>query len=151
MADAAAAFTLWALQPPHGLVVGLVVYALALVVVCFGWLYLWFMQGARTLAALWVWRQAWRWWRARGRAPTGHRGVPGGREHSAEYRRFMQSLAWRRQRARVLRRDHHHCTACGGRRGLHAHHTFYASPIASTPDWGIETLCAGCHRDAHGR
>jgi hypothetical protein len=38
-----------------------------------------------------------------------------------------------------------------GRWGLAAHHTYYATPIAATPDGAIQTLCLGCHRRARGR
>jgi hypothetical protein len=34
---------------------------------------------------------------------------------------------------------------------MEAHHTFYASPVAATPDWAIHTLCGRRHATAHGR
>ena len=111
----------------------------------------WLQGGARLIAAVWVWRQAWRWWRSRGRSPADHRGGAGGPAYSSEYAVFMASPQWARQRARVLRRDGHRCTRCGGRGGLEAHHTFYATPIGATPDWAIVTLCAAHHAAAHGR
>jgi hypothetical protein len=105
---------------------------------------------ARLIAAVWVWRRAWEWWRGRP-GPLAPSGGAGGSGYSSEYLAFMQSPAWRAQRGRVLRRDAHRCQQCGGRRGLEAHHLWYASPVADTPDWGIKTLCGRCHAGAHGR
>jgi hypothetical protein len=141
---------LWALE--HGITIGLVAFVLALPVALAGVAYLWFLQGARTIAAGWVWVQFFRWLRDRrspGGSPFGHPGGAGG--HSREYVAFMASPEWRRQRERVLRRDRHRCTECGGRRGLEAHHLWYASPLRDTPDWALSTLCGGCHAEAHGR
>jgi hypothetical protein len=142
-------FLLWALE--HGVTIGLVAFVLAIPLALLGVAYVWFLQGAMTIAAGWVWVQFFRWLRDRraptGRSPFGHPGGAGG--YSREYLAFMASPEWRRQRERVLRRDSHRCQGCGGRRGLEAHHHWYASPIAATPDWALETLCAGCHAQAH--
>jgi hypothetical protein len=134
----------------HGVLIGVLAFALAIPVALLGVVYLWTLNGARFVAAVWVWRQAWRWWRGRAGslAPSGG---AGGYGYSADYVTFMQSPEWRQQRGRVLRRDGHRCQQCGGRRGLEAHHLWYASPVRDTPDWGIKTLCAGCHGRAHGR
>jgi hypothetical protein len=139
---------LWAFQ--HGVLIGLIAFALAVPVALLGVVYMWTLNGARFIAAVWVWRRAWEWWRSRS-GPRSPSGGAGGYGYSHDYLAFMQSPAWRAQRGRVLRRDAHRCQQCGGRRGLEAHHLWYASPVADTPDWGIKTLCAGCHAGAHGR
>ena len=126
---------LWAFE--HGVTIGLVALVLAIpVALAWAWRYLWFLQGAKTIAAVWVWRRAWWWWRSRS-SPFAPSGGAGGGGYSPEYLAFMQSPAWRDQRGRVLRRDGHRCAQCGGRRGLEAHHLWYASPLRDTPDWGI--------------
>jgi hypothetical protein len=152
-ATAVVDFLLWALE--HGVTIGLVAFLLAIPLALLGVAYLWFLQGARTIAAGWVWVQLFRWLRDRrttgARSPFGHPGGAGG--YSREYAAFFSSAAWARQRARVLRRDGHRCQACGGRRGLAVHHTWYATPIEATPDWALTTLChATCHlQGVHGR
>jgi hypothetical protein len=86
-----------------------------------------------------------RWWRGvvRGFRWRGVRGA-----QTSEYRSFMASDAWSAQRYRVLRRDGYRCRWCSGR-GNEAHHTYYAVPIAATPDEAITTLCSSCHIRAH--
>jgi hypothetical protein len=133
---------------PHGeLVVTLALLALPLVFVFFlaSVAYLWFLQGARIIAAAWVWRRFFRWLRTRSDSPSGGRGG-----QSAEYIRFMQSPTWKHQRARVLRRDRRRCRDCGGR-ASDVHHEFYSDPIESTPDYALTSLCAPCHGRQHGR
>lgn len=133
---------------PHGdLFVTLALLAVPLVVVFFlaSVVYLWFLQGARIIAAAWVWRRFFAWLRARSDHPGGAGGRGG---HSREYVAFMQSPAWERQRARVLRRDRHRCRDCG-RRATDVHHQWYASPLEDTPDYGLLSLCEGCHRQSH--
>jgi hypothetical protein len=138
----------WVFQ--HGVAIGIVALVLAVPVALAGVAYLWFLQGAKTIAAVWVWRRAWWWWRSRS-SPFAPSGGAGGGGYSPEYLAFMQSPAWRHQRDRVLRRDGQRCAQCGGRRGLEAHHLWYATPVVDTPDWGITTLCRHCHATAHGR
>jgi hypothetical protein len=126
-----------------------VVYPLALgicvlfVLLCVA--YLWFLQGARIIAAAWVWRRFFRWLRTRSDSPSGGRGG-----QSREYQAFMGSTTWRRQRARVLRRDRGRCRDCGGR-AEDVHHETYWTPIESTPDYALTSLCAPCHGRQHGR
>jgi hypothetical protein len=111
--------------------------------------------GARWIVVAWVWRQAWRWFRRRKR-PTSPRTDFGGGRYSLEYRAFMDSPQWRRQRGRILRRDAWHCQHCGagGRtgagRGLEVHHRWYSQPISRTPDEALVTLCLKCHQQEHG-
>jgi hypothetical protein len=118
---------------------------------------LWIQAGARWIAVFWIWRQALAWWRARA-GPSGSGGASGGRpggaggprEHSAEYRAYMRSPAWRRRRARVLRRAGRRCRGCGGP-AKDVHHLWYGTPLGSEPDSALAPLCEGCHRQAHSR
>jgi hypothetical protein len=115
----------------------------------------WLQGGARLIAVGWIWRQAWRWWRARSSGSGGASGRrPGGaggpREHSAEYRAYMRSPAWRRRRARVLRRAGRRCRGCGGP-AKDVHHLWYGTPLGSEPDRALAPLCEACHARVHGR
>lgn len=111
--------------------------------VVLGSAYLWFLQGARIIAAGWVWKQFLRGLRSR--SPSGGRGGL-----SPDYQAFMQSAAWKSQRRRVLRRDGRACRDCGGR-AVDVHHDQYWTPIEATPDWALTSLCEGCHGRRHGR
>jgi hypothetical protein len=136
-------------MPPGDLLVTVALLAVPVVFVLFlgSVAYLWFLQGARIIAAAWVWRRAWEWWRARS-GPFAPSGGAGG--HSRDYDAFMASPAWKRQRARALRRDRGRCRDCGGR-AVDVHHEFYSAPIAATPDWALTSVCEPCHNRRHGR
>ncbi len=127
----------------HGaqlLVPGLVVCALLVVAAV---AYLWFMTGARVIAAGWVW--------SRFLDGLPHRGGRGSRrEQSPEYAAYMASPAWRRRRARVLRRAGRQCQACGTRPAVDVHHLTYAHLGAERP-WELLAVCPACHRRLHGR
>ena len=116
MADA----ILWAFD--HGVAIGLIAFVLAIPVALAGVVYVWMLQGARVIAAVWVWRRFLHWWRT-GRtdgAGAGPLTLPlsgGAGGYSAEYTAFMRSGAWAQQRERVLRRDGHRCQGCGGAGG----------------------------------
>src|SRR5688572_6635129 len=74
--------------------------------------YLWFFQGARIIAAGWVWGRFLEGLRG---APS-HRGARGdgdGGGHSVEYRAVMGSAGWRRRRGQVLRRQGGRCAVPG--------------------------------------
>jgi hypothetical protein len=111
----------------------------------------WLQAGARWIAVFWIWRQALAWWRARGGASGRRPGGAGGhREHSAEYRAYMRSPAWRRRRARVLRRAGRRCRGCRGP-AKDVHHLWYGTPLGSEPDSALAPLCEECHTRAHSR
>lgn len=105
--------------------------------------YLYFLQGARVIAAAWGWRRAWRWWRARS---SGHPGGTGG--HSDRYEAVMQSAGWRRRRAQAIRRAGHRCQECGARGRLDVHHMTYSHLGAERP-WQLAALCKTCHQAVH--
>jgi hypothetical protein len=135
--------TIWLLA--HGgelLAVGLVAAVLGVLA---GSAYLWFLNGAKVIAAGWVWREFLRGVRSGSRPPSGGRGG-----QSAAYVAFMQSAAWKTQRRRVLQRDGRRCRDCGGR-AVDVHHEFYAEPIAATPEWALTSVCEPCHDRRHGR
>jgi 5-methylcytosine-specific restriction endonuclease McrA len=119
--------------------------AICVVGVVLGAAYLWFLTGARIIAAGWIWREFLRGLRSGSRSPSGGRGG-----HSPDYTAFMQSATWKAQRRRVLQRDGRRCRDCGGR-AVDVHHEFYAAPIAATPDWALTAVCEPCHAQRHGR
>lgn len=85
-----------------------------------------------------------RWWRG-----VVRRLHWGSRKTSSDYARFMQSRAWRSQRARVLRRDGYRCRDCFTARAREAHHEIYFRPLEKTPDAHIVSLCPDCHLQRH--
>ena len=134
--------TRWGLE--HGeqlLVAGL---ALCVLLVMLSTAYLWFFQGARIIAAGWVW--------SRFLDGLRHRGAGGAREHSPEYEAVMHSPAWRRRRGQVLRRQGGQCAVpgCTAR-------AVDVAPRRGLPHLGRESLgellglCSRHHRQLHGR
>ena len=115
-------------------------FILALVIAA----YLWFLQGARIVAAAWVWRRAWRWWRAR------RPGGAGGHAHTERYRAVMASGGWRRRRAAAIRRAGRRCQRCGSGGPLDVHHLSYRNPGRESPG-DLLAVCESCHRMLHGR
>jgi hypothetical protein len=109
--------------------------------------YLGFLQGARILAAAYVWRRAWRWWRSR---RPGGAGGAGGHAHSGRYRAVMGSAGWRRLRAATIRRAGRRCERCGARGPLDAHHLTYARLGRERPG-DLLAVCERCHGVLHGR
>lgn len=76
---------------------------------------------------------------------------------SPERQRAYASAEWRRVQRIVRARDGFKCRSCGaeknGGRSLHLHHFI---PWAGNPEsrfvpGNIVTLCASCHRAAHGK
>jgi hypothetical protein len=106
--------------------------------------YLWFLQGARIIAAAWVWRRAWRRWRAP------RPGGAGDRAHTARYRAVMASGGWRRRRAAAIRRAGRRCQRCGVRGPLDVHHLTYRRLGRERPG-DLLALCESCHGALHGR
>ena len=106
--------------------------------------YLWFLQSARLLAAVWIWRRAWRWWRLR------RSGGAGGRAQTARYRAVMASGGWRRRRRRAIGRAGRRCQRCGAPEPLDVHHLTYARLGRERPG-DLLAVCESCHRALHGR
>jgi hypothetical protein len=106
--------------------------------------YLWFLQGARLIAAGWVWSRFVDGFR--------HRGAGGPREHSAEYEAVMKSPGWRRRRAGVLRRQGGRCAVPGCTApAVDVHHAEgYARLGRERPD-ELLGLCPRHHAQLHGR
>jgi hypothetical protein len=138
--EAAARATAWWLANGHAFLPAAtaICFLLALVIAAS----LWFLQGARLIAAGWVWRRAWRWWRPR--RPEG----PGG--HSVAYRAVMASAGWRRRRARAVRRAGRRCQRCGARGPLDVHHLTYRTLGRERPG-DLLAVCERCHGVLHGR
>jgi hypothetical protein len=104
-----------------------------------------FLQaGARWIVVLYVWRRAWRWWRARFSAIGGAGG------QSERYESVMQSAAWRRRRAQAIRRAGRRCQECGAGGPLDVHHLSYAHLGAERP-YELVAVCEPCHTRLHGR
>ena len=111
----------------HGDALLPVALALCVLGVLTGTASLWFLQGARIIAAVWIWRRAWAWWRSRsGSSPDRPGGGGGHRKHSDRYRRVMASPGWRRRRSQTIRHAGRRCQKCGQRGRLDVHHLSYA-------------------------
>jgi hypothetical protein len=138
----------------HGVVVGWVSVALALLVAVPLSLLLTlsrgYLFGAKLIAAGWVWRQAWLWWR-QAWLWWRHRGGAGGAGgHSALYEATMRSAGWRRTRARTIRRQGRRCAWCRTRGPLEVHHLHYQTLGRERPE-DVVALCKSCHLRAHAR
>jgi 5-methylcytosine-specific restriction endonuclease McrA len=129
----------WWLAYGHGLlpVLAVLCFVLALLVAT----YLWFLNGARIIAAAWVWRRARTWWRHRPRGDGGH---------SAEYEAVLSSPGWRRLRRRAIRRAGRRCQRCGARGPLDVHHLTYRRLGRERPG-DLLAVCERCHGVLHGR
>jgi len=68
-----------------------------------------------------------------------------GNSKRREYRKFLRSAAWRRQRERVLARDRYRCADCGAPATCAAH-IRYADPIERTPDRDVKASCDECNQ-----
>jgi len=66
-----------------------------------------------------------------------------------EYRRFLRSVQWSVQRARIVVRSHGVCEVCRKSRVKQIHHLRYTDPIALTPDSDLVAICGRCHRNSH--
>ena len=138
----------WALEGHNGLVLGSLTLILIVPLLLGMVAYLWLLQGAKIIAAVWVWRRFWAWLRGRG----GHQDGDGRSQRRREYEEYISSAEWRRRRQEILRRDRHRCQAPGCRaRARDVHHRWYSDPIGREPDSALESLCRECHRIVHGR
>lgn len=142
--------TVWLLA--HGAELLPVALAVCVLGVLAGAAYLWFLTGARIIAAGWIWREFLRGLRARSRArsrsPSGGAGGRGG--HSVEYQAVMQSAGWRRRRQDAIRRAGRRCQECGAGGPLDVHHLTYAHLGDERPG-ELVAVCEGCHGRLHGR
>jgi len=68
-----------------------------------------------------------------------------------DYRRFLRTVEWSLQRARVIVRSGGLCEICKTRRLKQVHHLRYSDPVSSTPDSDLIGLCGFCHRREHVR
>jgi 5-methylcytosine-specific restriction endonuclease McrA len=72
------------------------------------------------------------------------------REMRAEGRRLGTTGAWRKARAKALKRDAFACRRCGSRLQLEVHHVDHRGVDAPTHDVDqLETLCSSCHDHEH--
>ena len=131
--------TAWVLA--HGAEVLPVALAVCVVGALLGAAYLWFLTGARLIAAVWIWRRFLDGLR--------HRGAGGPREHSLEYQAVMQSAGWRHRRSQAIRRAGRRCQECGAAGPLDVHHLSYAH-LGDERPWELVAVCERCHARLHG-
>ena len=111
----------------------------------------WLQGGARLILAVWVWRQAIAWWRAR-RSPGRPGGAGGSREHSDRYRRVMGSRGWRRRTRAVRSRQGGRCGVPGCTRRIdHVHHAEGYRNLGRERLGELLGVCEIHHRQLHGR
>lgn len=68
------------------------------------------------------------------------------------YYKLLENKLWYAKRRAILYRDGNRCTACGSKKELRVHHTFYYSPRVDPwmyPNDSLITLCRQCHEDYH--
>ena len=63
---------------------------------------------------------------------------------------YLNSEAWRRKRALVLKRDNWKCVYCGAK-ATRVHHKQYAKNIGREPIEWLEAVCDRCHEKAHAK
>lgn len=69
----------------------------------------------------------------------------------AEYAKLLKSPKWKVKREKILERDGHKCTRCGGVAGLQVHHVHYIDGRKpwQVPDHYLITVCGACHEFYH--
>lgn len=67
--------------------------------------------------------------------------------HSAEYRRYLESVAWEKRRERSLMLAGHRCQDCGATENLEVHHLNY-DWLGEEQDEDLRVLCHRCHQRA---
>lgn len=72
------------------------------------------------------------------------------REKRRDYYRqyYLKSVAWKRKRYVVLKRDNWKCVHCGAK-AVQVHHKKYARNIGREPIHWLESVCMGCHAGLH--
>lgn len=69
-----------------------------------------------------------------------------------KYKALLTNPLWIKKRSRIFYRDKHQCTACGSKKHIEVHHTFYYAdypPPWQYPNWSLITLCSVCHKEYH--
>jgi hypothetical protein len=135
--------TLWVFAH-SGAVLGLAL-AVCVLGILAGAGYLWMLTGARTIAAVWIWRRF-----LAGLRRRGARGAFPAREHSPEYQAVMQSAGWRRRRSQAIRQAGRRCQECGAAGPLDVHHLSYAH-LGDERPYELAVLCERCHERVHDR
>ena len=74
----------------------------------------------------------------------------GDNEHSEEYKKYINSSAWRMKRALALHAGGYKCARCGATRGLQVHHKHYDT-LGHERACDLEVLCPSCHQKADGQ
>jgi hypothetical protein len=80
--------------------------------------------------------------------PDLNRRISAGRENAPDYKTYLQSSEWRRQRDRALTRAAFRCERCSSKRRLHVHHLSYER-LGHEWDQDLEVLCETCHQGEH--
>lgn len=70
--------------------------------------------------------------------------------HSAEYIRYLESVAWEKRRERSLMLADHRCQDCGATENLEVHHLNY-DWLGEEADEDLRVLCRPCHEIADQR
>jgi len=135
--------TAWLLT--HGVELLPVALIVCVVGVLLGAAYLWMLTGAKTIAAVWIWRRFLEGLRSR---PPG--GAGGARGPSLEYQAVMQSPGWRRRRSHAIRQAGRRCQECGAAGPLDVHHLSYAH-LGDERPYELAVLCEACHQRVHAR
>lgn len=68
------------------------------------------------------------------------------------YYKSLRSRKWANIRKIILKRDEWRCTACGSKKDLCVHHTFYYADYKEPWEYPLSsliTLCDVCHNDFH--
>jgi 5-methylcytosine-specific restriction endonuclease McrA len=68
------------------------------------------------------------------------------------YYKALRSRKWSNVRKIILKRDGWKCTACGSKKQLCVHHTFYYEKYTEPYDYPLSsliTLCEECHNNFH--
>jgi len=69
-----------------------------------------------------------------------------------DYLVLLRDSRWIKKAKRIRKRDKHCCTACGSKKYLVVHHTFYYLDYPAPwkyPDDSLLTLCSKCHQRYH--
>jgi 5-methylcytosine-specific restriction endonuclease McrA len=59
-------------------------------------------------------------------------------------------ISYENLRQQILRRDSWRCQSCGAMANLEVHHKEFRSHSGGDSEGNLITLCADCHKTAHG-